>query len=98
PGAAYPRWGTRSRSPLSRRRRRRRRRQPALAREGLAQDLRRVLGPATGQVLNLLTAGDAGSDDLRLGRRGLHGRGQAPIAERDRDVVVLLLEAGRARK
>src|SRR5262249_37664100 len=63
----------------------------------LAQDLRRVLGPATGQVLDLLAAGNAGRDDLGLRGRGLHGRGEATITERDRDVVVLALEAERAR-
>ena len=68
-----------------------------LARERLAQDLGRVLGPATGQVLDLLAARDPGRDDLGLRRRGLHGRRQAAVAERDRDVVVLALEAERAR-
>src|SRR5437773_11260885 len=51
----------------------------------------------SGQVLDLLAAGDARSDDLRVGGRGLDGRGEAPVAQRHRDVVVLLLEAEGAR-
>src|SRR3989442_2672782 len=69
---------------------------PGLARERLSQNFGRVLGPATGQVLDLLTTGDAGRDDLGLQPGGLHGGGQPAVAERDPDVVVLPLEAERA--
>src|SRR5258706_1983618 len=55
-----------------------------------------MLGPPAGQVLDLLATGDAGRDDLRLGRRGLDGGRQPAVAERDRDIVVLALEAERA--
>src|SRR5882724_778785 len=55
-----------------------------------------MLGAATGQVLDLLPARDAGRDDLGFRGGGLHGGRQASIAERDRDVVVLALEAERA--
>src|SRR5438309_6079971 len=55
-----------------------------------------MLGAAAREMLDLLTAGDTGGDDLRLRGGGLH-RGREPtIAERDRDVVVLALEAERA--
>src|ERR1700730_17975814 len=54
-------------------------------------------GAPSGQVLDLLAAGDSRSDDRRVGGRGLYGRGQAPVAQRHRDVVVLLLEAEGAR-
>src|SRR5882762_6401378 len=52
-----------------------------------------MLGATAGEVLDLLTTGDAGSDDLGLRRRGLHGRRQPAVAQRDGDVVVLALEA-----
>src|SRR5882672_6804498 len=47
-------------------------------------------------MLDLLAAGDAGRDDLGVGGGGLHRGRQPQIAERDRDVVVLALEAERA--
>src|SRR5437879_11396435 len=56
-----------------------------------------MFGAAPRQVLDLLPTGDAGRDDLGFRVGGLHGGRQATIAERDRDVVVLPLEAERAR-
>ena len=35
-----------------------------------------------GKMLDLLAAGDAGSNDLRIGGRGLDGGRQSPAAER----------------
>src|SRR5262249_27517579 len=61
--------------------------------ESFAQHLGRVLGSAPGQMLDLLAAGDAGRNDLGIGRGGLHRGSESPIAEGDRDVVVLPLEA-----
>src|SRR5438034_11714822 len=46
---------------------------------------------------DLLPARDAGRHDHGVRGRRLHGGGQAAIAERDGDVVVLALEAERAR-
>src|SRR5262245_20529538 len=56
-----------------------------------------MLGAPPSQVLDLLAAGNTGRDDLGLGGRGLHRGRQPAITERDRDVVVLALEAERAR-
>src|SRR5215471_114818 len=56
-----------------------------------------MLGAPAGQVLDLLAAGDALRDDLGLGGRGLHCECQPAIAQGDRDIVVLALEAERAR-
>src|SRR3989441_4144091 len=70
--------------------------QRSRARERLPQGLGRVLRAASGEVLDLLPAGDAGRDDRRVGGGGLHGRRQAAVAQRDGDVVVLALEAERA--
>src|SRR6516225_5389086 len=55
-----------------------------------------MLGAATCEMLDLLAAGDAGRHDLGLRGGGLDRRRQPPVAERDRDVVVLALEAERA--
>src|SRR5947209_10319872 len=54
-----------------------------------------MLGAAAREMLDLLTAGDTRRDDLRLRGGGLHRGRQPAIAERDRDVVVLALEAER---
>ncbi len=55
-----------------------------------------MLGPAAGQMLNLLAARDPGRDDLGLRGGGLHRGRQPTVSERDRDVVVFALEAERA--
>ena len=55
-----------------------------------------MLGAPAGQVLDLLATRDARRDDLGVGGGRLHGRRQPAVAERDRDVVVLPLEAERA--
>src|SRR6267378_3976038 len=55
-----------------------------------------MLGAAAREMLDLLAARDAGGDDLGLRGSGLHGGRQPTVAERDRDVVVLALEAERA--
>src|SRR5712692_6726662 len=52
---------------------------------------------AAGEVLDLLAARDAWRDHDGVRRRRLHGGRQAAVPERDRDVVVLALEAERAR-
>src|SRR5215467_14454008 len=57
-----------------------------------------MLGAPASQVLDLLAAGDARRDDLGLGGRGLHRGGQPAIAQGDRDIVVLALEAERERQ
>src|SRR5215470_1116502 len=61
--------------------------------ECVAQELRRVPRAPARKMLDLLPAGDAGSDHFRVAGRRLHRGGEAPAAQRHRDVVVLLLEA-----
>src|SRR6185436_12815081 len=63
----------------------------------LPQHFGGVLGATSGQVLNLLAARDTRSDDLGVGRKRLDRWREPPVPQADRDVVVLLFEAERAR-
>src|SRR5262249_39070500 len=65
--------------------------------EGVAQELRRGPRAPGPEMLDVLTAGDAGGDHSRVSGRRLHRGGEAPATQRHRDVVVLLLEAEGAR-
>src|SRR5262245_8498571 len=62
-------------------------------RQRVPEHFRRVSGPATGQMLDLLATGHPGGDDLGVRGRGFHRWRQSPVAQPNRDVIVLLLEA-----
>src|SRR5262249_47363800 len=61
------------------------------------QYFRRMLGFSPRGMVDLLTAGDAGSDDLDVRISGADSRGETALGDGERDVVVLLLEAEGAR-
>src|SRR5262245_36155476 len=61
--------------------------------EHVPERFRGMLGPTTGQVIDLLSARDSRRHDLGGGGLGLHSRHQSPVAHGDRDIVVLFLEA-----
>src|SRR5262249_3953214 len=63
----------------------------------LAQAFRRMLRAASGQVRDLLGAGDARRHALGVRRGRLAGGSEPAVAERPRDVVVFLLESEGAR-
>src|SRR6266446_3483700 len=67
----------------------------SLGTERVPERLGGVLGLPSGEVLDLLAAGDPRRDQDDVGAGRTHGGRQAPVAEPDRDVVVLALEAER---